>query len=93
MYITKKDQKIVELFRNKYPETLFINGVELTVVNKIFKEDFSVTIIAVATSTCKKGVCTGFILIWNHCSSLDDLGQYNTSFYHKYNLVDEHWTC
>lgn len=89
--MTKKDREIVTRFREKYPERISVNGIELTVVKKILKEDSSAWMIAVHTEKCKKGICTGFILIWNHCLSLDNLGEYDFCFYRQYDLVNEQW--
>lgn len=89
--MTKKDQKLVEEFKQKYPETFSTHGLELTVVKKFMKEDSSAYMIAIYTDKCKKGICTGFILIWNHCLSLDNLGEYDFCFYRQYDLVNEQW--
>lgn len=89
--MTKKDQEIVARFREKYPETFSVHGLELTVVKKFMKENSSAWMIAVHTEKCKKGICTGFILIWNHCSSLNNLGEYDFCFYRQYDLVNEQW--
>lgn len=52
--MTKKDQKLVEEFKQKYPETFSTHGLELTVVKKFMKEDSSAHMIAIYTDNIER---------------------------------------